>query len=143
LTLVTDKVRIVFEVRTRGFSLKFGDLNSTLIYNFAIRYLTRDISVAVVNRLRTRWSWKRSIPDRGSRFFACCKSSSLALGLTSVLWNGYWVTFLGVKRPGREPDSPLPSGVEVNEEWGCIYSPPYTFVAHTGTTSKLQLAVVV
>jgi hypothetical protein len=38
-----------------------------------------------------------------------------ALGPTQVLYNGYWVSFLAIKRPGRGVDQPPPSSVEVKE----------------------------
>jgi len=33
----------------------------------------------------------------------------------SIILNGYWVSFPGVKRPGRGVDHPPPSSAEVKE----------------------------
>jgi len=45
-------------------------------------------------------------------------------GPTSLLYNGYWVTFPVVKRPGRGVDHPLPSSTEVQERVELyLYSP--------------------
>ena len=45
-------------------------------------------------------------------------------GPPNLLYNGYCVSFLGVKRPGRSVDYQTPSGVEVKERVQLyIYSP--------------------
>ena len=37
----------------------------------------------------------------------------LPWGPPSLLYNGYWVSFLGVKRPGSDVNHPSPSSAEV------------------------------
>jgi len=48
----------------------------------------------------------------------------LALGPTHLLYNGYWVSFLGVKQLGRGIDYPSRSSAKVKERVGLhLYSP--------------------
>jgi len=50
--------------------------------------------------------------------------SHLPWGPPRLLYNGYWVTFPGVQRPGRGVDHPSPSRVEVKGRVDlCLYSP--------------------
>ena len=72
--------------------------------------LGRDSSVDIATRygldgpgIESQWVLEfRTCPDR-------------PWGPTSLLYNGYRVSFLGVKRPGRGADHPLPSSAEVEE----------------------------
>jgi hypothetical protein len=59
--------------------------------------------------LRVERSWDQ-IPV-GSRFF--CSRPDRPWGPHSLLYNGYRVFFLGVKRPGRGPNHAPPSSAEV------------------------------
>jgi hypothetical protein len=44
-----------------------------------------------------------------------CSSSDRARGPPSILYNGYGVSFPGIKRPGRSVYQPLPYSAEVKE----------------------------
>lgn len=46
--------------------------------------------------------------------------------------DGYQVSFLGVKRPGRDADHPSPSIVDVKNEWSFISSSLYAVVVWAG-----------
>ena len=46
-------------------------------------------------------------------------------GLSSLLYNGYWVSFLGVKRRGRGVGHPLPSSAQVKERVQLYLYSPY------------------
>ena len=46
---------------------------------------------------------------------------------------GSGCTFLGVKWPVREADHPPPSSTDVKDEWCSNSTPPYAFVACTGS----------
>ena len=46
-------------------------------------------------------------------------------GPPSLLSNGYWVSFVGVKRPGHDVQHPLPSSTEVKKkEYSYTSTPP-------------------
>jgi len=62
-----------------------------------------------------------SNPGGGEIFHTCPDWPS---GPPSLLYNGYWVSFLGVKRPGRAIDHPTPSSTEVKKRVELyLYSP--------------------
>ena len=52
--------------------------------------------------IESRWEIFRTRPDR-------------PWGPPNLMYNGYLVSFPGVKRPGRDVDHPLPSTAEVKE----------------------------
>jgi hypothetical protein len=60
---------------------------------------------------------------RVKRYFSLSKCPDLFWGLPSLLFNGYWVYFLGLKRLGREVDLPL-SSAEVKKEWSYTSAAP-------------------
>jgi hypothetical protein len=60
-------------------------------------------------------------------------------GPSSLLFNAYRVSFLGVKRPGRKVNHSHPSSVEIKKNWSYTYSPLYDFMARTGTILPLPL----
>jgi len=45
-------------------------------------------------------------------------------GPSSLLYNGYWVSFPGFKRPGRGVDHPPPSSAKVVYGWGYTSASP-------------------
>ena len=55
-------------------------------------------------------------------------------GPPSLLYNGYRVSFLGVKRPGRGVDHPLPSSAKVKERVVIPLLPLWVFVACSRVT---------
>jgi len=64
----------------------------------------------------------RGLNPGGGKIFHTCPDWSW--GPPSLLYNGYWVTFPGVKWPGRSIDHPLPSSAEVKERVKLyLYSP--------------------
>ena len=67
----------------------------------------------LVTSLHPRWSSVR-IPTRARGFLF---SKSVSGGPYSVLFNGYWKSFLGIKRPGREVYHLPPSSAEVKNGW--------------------------
>jgi hypothetical protein len=73
--------------------MKFGYLSQ---YNYALR----------AGRYGDRF------PVGGEIFRAC---PDWTWDPPSLLYNGYRVSFCGVKRPGRDVDHPLPSSAEVKE----------------------------
>jgi len=74
-----------------------------------------------VERLATYWMVRRSNPCEGELFFT---PPDRLLVLRSLLYNGYRVSFPGVKMPGRGVDHPPQSSAEVEEKLGLyIYSP--------------------
>jgi hypothetical protein len=65
-----------------------------------------------VQRLATGWTVRGSNPDRGEIFRTC---PDRPWGPPILLYNGYRVSFPGVKPPGRGVDHPPPSNAEVKE----------------------------
>jgi hypothetical protein len=63
-------------------------------------------------------------------------------GQRSPQFNGYRVSFLGVKRQRCEVDHSPPSSAEVRNEWSYTSTPPYIFMACIGTTFLLRLYVI-
>jgi hypothetical protein len=76
-----------------------------------IPYTTRDIGSRYSDLLRAGRSGDR-IP-LGMRFSAPVQTGPG--GPPSLLYNGYRVSFPGVKRPGRGVDHPPPSNAEVKQ----------------------------
>jgi hypothetical protein len=58
-----------------------------------------------------------SNPDKGERFSFLQIAQSVSGDPHSVLFNGYWESFLGIKRPGREVYHSPPSSAEVKNGW--------------------------
>ena len=74
-------------------------------------------------------------PDGGEIFDTCPDQPSL-------LYNGYWVSFLGVKQPGHGIDHPPPSIAEVKERVELyLYSPSGPFWPVLGRTLPLLLPI--
>ena len=65
-----------------------------------------------VYRLATGWKVRGSNPGGGEIFRA---GPDRSWGPPSLLYNGYRVSFPGVKRPGRGVEQSLPSSAEVKE----------------------------
>jgi hypothetical protein len=56
----------------------------------------------------------------GGKIFCSCPDQPW--GPPSLLYNGYWVSFLGVKRPGRGDDPHLMPGLK--KEYSYTFTPP-------------------
>jgi hypothetical protein len=65
-----------------------------------------------VQRLVTCWTVRGSNQSAGDIFRT---RPDRPWGPCSFLYNGYWVFFLGIKRPGRGVNHPTPSSAEVKE----------------------------
>jgi hypothetical protein len=68
-----------------------------------------------IQRLATGWMVRGSNPGKGPIFRTC---TDRPRGLPSLLYNGYRVSFPGVKRPGRSLDQPPLSSTQLY-----LYSP--------------------
>ena len=88
---------------------------------------SRGIVVSVVSKPWVRRSWMRtagsshgfvSAPGRPNQLWVHPASCSMG--------TGFIMRGRGVNRPGREVDNPLPSNVEVKNEWSCTSAPPHT-----------------
>ena len=55
----------------------------------------------------------------------------------SLLFNGYWGYFQGVKRSGLEVGHSLPSSAEVRNLWRYVSDPPCAAMIRTGTSLYL------
>jgi hypothetical protein len=66
----------------------------------------------------------------GSRIFSSPRRPGRLWGPLNLLSNGYGggVSFLEVKRPGREADHSPPTSAEVKKMWSYTSTPPYTFI---------------
>jgi hypothetical protein len=68
------------------------------------------------------------------RFFSSQKRPDRLRGPPSLLFNAYWDSFPGVKRPGPEVNYSPPSSAEVKTESIYTSSPLHAFMAWTGKT---------
>ena len=103
------------------FALRYGEGNIKALPVHATKAYTASIDIALrqvrpvaqsVLRLATGWTVKGSNPGGGKIF---CTRPDQPWGAPSFLYNGYRVSFPGVKRPGRCVDHPPPSSAEVKE----------------------------
>jgi hypothetical protein len=74
-----------------------------------------------VLRLATDWSVRGSNPGGGEIFHTC---PDRPWGPPILLYNGYWVSFPGIKRPGRGADHPPHLAPRLKKEYSSTYSPP-------------------
>jgi len=65
-----------------------------------------------------------SSPGRGWEYFSSPPCPYRHCGPPTLLFNGYQVLSLGVKRPGREADYSSSSSAEVKNAWSCTSIPP-------------------
>jgi hypothetical protein len=70
-----------------------------------------------------------SIPGKGKRLFSPAQHLNGLWGLPSYLSNGYWSTFPGMKRPGREADHLPQSRAEVKNQQSYTFTSSYVFMA--------------
>jgi hypothetical protein len=82
------------------------------MFYFQYSYSTWAAIAQSVLRLATGWTVQGSNPC-GGRFF--CTRPDWPWGPPSLLYNGYWVSFPRVKRPGRGIDHLPPSCAKVKE----------------------------
>jgi hypothetical protein len=88
-----------------------------------------------VQWLATGWTVRGSNTGGGEIFSS---RPDRPLGLISLLYNRYRVSFLGVKRPGRGVDHPPPSSATVKERVGLyVYSPSGPSLPVLGRTLPL------
>jgi hypothetical protein len=83
----------------------------------------------LVEWLRYGLNDRCSIPCRGNYgiFFSPPRSDQLYCP-PSLISNGYWGLFSGIKRPKHEADNSHPSTVEVKNAWSYNSIPPYVFM---------------
>jgi hypothetical protein len=60
----------------------------------------------------------------GKGCLSAVKHSNLLWGPPTLLFNGSWSSFQGIKWPEHETDHSLPSTAEVKDEWRCVSPPP-------------------
>jgi hypothetical protein len=89
-------------------TINFRNSFSRFFFPFDVVIVGRDSSVGIA----TRWTVRGSNPG-GCEIFRTRPHRSW--GSPSLLYNGYRVSFPGVKRPGRGVDHPPPSSAEVHE----------------------------
>jgi hypothetical protein len=81
------------------------------------------------------WAIQRSNPGRGEIF---CTRPDRPWGPPSLLYNGYRVSFPGVKRPGRGVNHPPPYSTEVKTMSRTIPPlPTWAFIVSSRTNSTL------
>jgi hypothetical protein len=97
----------------------------TISEGLALRYFEIHFLLLIVGRYMQvqypAWTVRGSNPGGGKIFRS---RPDRPWGPPSLLYNGYWVYFPGVKRPGRGVDRPPPSSAEVKERVELyLYSP--------------------
>jgi len=68
-------------------------------------------------------SMDKNIPA-GAKDFLFSKTVRTGSGPACFRFNGYWGSFHGINRPGREVDHSHSSTAEVTNEWTCTSSSP-------------------
>jgi hypothetical protein len=91
-------------------------MNQDSVVSIAIGYGLDDRGVGVLVLL-------------GSRIFSSPCRPDWLWGPRNLLPNGYWGSFPGVKRLGREADRSPPASAEVKKMWIYTFTPPYAFRA--------------
>jgi hypothetical protein len=81
-----------------------------------------DNVVSIVARLRTRPSGV-PMPAGLGVFLSSSNRPNRLWGQPSLVFNGYWGSFPGVKRPRRGVDHSPTSSAEVENEWSCSCAP--------------------
>jgi hypothetical protein len=91
--------------------------------------LFREVGRGRVVDIATRWTVRRSNHGVGENFRT---HPDRPWGAPNLLYNGYRVTFLEVKKPGIDVHHPLPSSAKVKESEELhlyVYSPLWVFTA--------------
>ena len=87
------------------------ECNSVAIFNRKL-FCSFNTNLLWQTESATGWSVRRSNSGGGESFLTCPDGS---WGPSSLLYNGYWVSCPGVKRPGRGVDRPPRSSAEDKE----------------------------
>jgi hypothetical protein len=87
--------------------------------------LRQSSAADIATRLRFGRSEFR-FPVRVTDFSLPQKRPDRNWGALSLLFNGYRVSFIRVKRPGHEENHSPPCSAEVKNEWSCTHTAPYT-----------------
>jgi hypothetical protein len=84
-----------------------------------------------------RWVIWGSVPGKGKRFFYFSKTTSLALGLTSLLFWGYWDFLSDSICQLGHADHHLPPSNDGGNKHSCTSTVPDAFMVWTGPTLPL------
>jgi len=76
--------------------------------------------------------FRSSNPGRGKKFFCSPVHPNRDWGPPSALFCGYWGSFPGAKRKGREVDHSTPSCAKVVNEWSYTCTPPMCLLGVDG-----------
>jgi hypothetical protein len=97
------------------------------VKKFPAYYVTRRFITAFTSARHLSVSWVSSIqsipPHPIFRRSILILSTHLRLGFPSLLWNGYRVSFPGVKRPGRGVDNPPHLAPRLKKEYSYTSNP--------------------
>jgi hypothetical protein len=80
----------------------------------------------------------------GARFFSSICHPDWFWGPPSLLSNGYWGCFPGIKKPGSEDDHSSPTSAEAKKTWIYTSTPPYVFMEQcliSQTQGKFYLTI--
>ena len=88
-------------------------------------HINVDAASYMIYKLKTKrhtgWTVRGSNPGRGEIFRT---SPDRPWGPPRLLYNGYWVSFSGVKRPGRGVDHPPHIALRLKKEYSYTPTPP-------------------
>jgi len=98
-------------------------------YNVTVTYNDKVVVVYLYRFcfLARGWTVRDAKPDEGKTFRTHLNRPRSP---SSLLYNGYRISFHVVQRPGRGVDNPVPPSADVKERVDqCLYFPPWAFIA--------------
>jgi len=75
----------------------------------------------------------------GQEIFLTSRTFCMLWGPPSLLFNGYWGSLPGVRRPGRQVNHWPSFNAKVKNKWGYTHTSLYPFMTWTGTTLPVSL----
>jgi hypothetical protein len=131
-TSFTNFVKILLHFGIWNMWSIWWEVMTSLLWIYCIYWWEEGVGIAWSVAARRSGVW---IPETQDIYLF--STTDRVWGPPSLPFNGYWDSFPGLMRPGREVDHPHPPRTEVKNEWSCTSSRTNAFIAWTGTTLHL------
>jgi len=130
----------------RSILLSFGTAHCKLVDTF-LRHIRMSNGHRPSQRSRYRdyatvSTFRGSNSGRGRNFLSSPKRPYRLWYPLSIPLNGYWCSFPGLKRSGRDVDHSAPSSADVKNEWTFTSPPLHAFMVWTGATLPAPFLVL-